>query len=85
MFKDNNTDITAVAMKVATQFVRIHASFLMIIEKILNRLITKFYNSDDVDVIAAELRPTKTRPTSFSKKQSETLPTDVNKDLKTEC
>ena len=85
MFEDNNKDITAAAMKVATQFARIHVSFLIIIEKILNRLITKFYNSDDVNVIAAELWPTKTRPTSFYKKQSETLPTDVNKDLKTEC
>ena len=57
-------------MKVATQFVRIHASILIIIEKILSRLITKFYNSDDVNVIAAELRHPKTRPTSFYKKQS---------------
>ena len=39
-------------------------------EKILNRPITKFYNSDDVNVIAAELRLTKTRPTSLYKRQS---------------
>ena len=45
-----------------TQFARIHASSLI---KILNRPITKFYNSDDVNVIAAELRLTKTRPTSL--------------------
>ena len=36
-------------------------------EKILNRPITKFYNSDDVNVIVAELRLTKERPTSFHK------------------
>ena len=35
------------------QFVRIHTSSLINIEKILNRPITKFYNSDDVNVIAA--------------------------------
>ena len=35
-----------------------------------DRPITKFYNGDDVNVIAAELRLTKTRPTSFDKKQS---------------
>ena len=35
-----------------------------------DRPITKFYNGDDVNVIAAELRLTKTRPTSFYKKQS---------------
>ena len=34
-----------------------------------DRPITKFYNGDDVDVIAEELRLTKTRPTSFYKKQ----------------
>ena len=41
------------------QFARIE------IEKILNRPITKFYNSDDVNVIAAELRFI-----SFYKKQN---------------
>ena len=40
------------------------------IEKTLNRPITKFYNGDDVDVIAAELRLTKVRSTCFNKKQS---------------
>ena len=35
-----------------------------------DRLITKFYNGDDVNMIAAELHLTKTRPTSFYKKQS---------------
>ena len=34
----------------------------------LNSPNTKFYNSDDVNVIAAELRLTKTRPTSFYEK-----------------
>ena len=70
------------------QFARIHASSLINIEKILNRPIAKFYNSNDVNVIAAELRLTKTRPTSFCKKHyllPETMPTDVNKILKTKC
>ena len=47
---------------------RVHTSSLINIGKTLNRPITKFYNSDDVNVIAAELRLTKTRPTSFCKK-----------------
>ena len=45
------------------QLARIHTSSLIKIEKILNRPINKFYNSDDVNVIAAELRLTNTRPT----------------------
>ena len=52
------------------QFARIHTSSLIKIEKILNRSITKFYNSDGVNVIAAELRLPKTRPTSLYKRQS---------------
>ena len=52
------------------QFARIHISSLINIEKILNRPITKFCNGDDVNVIAAELRLTKTRPTSFDKKRN---------------
>ena len=40
------------------QFARIYTSSLIKIKKILNRSITKFYNSDDVNVIAAELRLT---------------------------
>ena len=52
------------------QFARIQASSLINVEKILNRPITKFYNGDDVNVIAAELRLTKTRPTSFYKKHN---------------
>ena len=47
------------------EFARIHKSSFINIEKILNRPITKFYNDDDVNVIAAELWPTKMRPTSF--------------------
>ena len=39
-------------------------------EKTLNRPSTKIYNSDGVNVIAAELWLTKTRPTSCNKKQS---------------
>ena len=34
-------------------------------ECILNRIITRFYNSDDVNTTAADLRQTKTRPISF--------------------
>ena len=52
------------------QFARIHTSSLIKIEKILNRPITKFYNSDDVNVIAAELRVTKTRPASLYKRHN---------------
>ena len=32
----------------------------------MNRLITKFYNSDDVNAATAELRQAKTRPISLS-------------------
>ena len=49
------------------QFARTHTSSVINIGKILNRPITKFYNSDDVNVIAAELRRTKTWPSSFYK------------------
>ena len=52
------------------QFARIHTSSLMNTEKTLNRPSTKIYNSDDVNVIAAELWLTKTRPTSFNKKHN---------------
>ena len=57
------------------QFARVHTSSLITlkrkdIEKTLNRPITNFYNGDDVNVIAAELRFTKTRPTSFNKKHN---------------
>ena len=52
------------------QFARIHISSLIKIEKILNRPITKFYNSDDVNVVAAELRLTKTRPASLYKRHN---------------
>ena len=70
------------------QLARIHASSLIKTEKILNRPITKFYNSDDVNVIAAKLRLTKARPTSLYKRHNllqEKMPTDVNKVLKTKC
>ena len=53
------------ALVSSIQFARIHTSSLINIEKILNRSITKFYNSDDLNLIAAELWLTKTRPTSF--------------------
>ena len=48
------------------QFARIHTSSLVNIENILN--ITEFYNGDDVNVFAAELRLSKLSPTSFYKK-----------------
>ena len=56
--------------------------------KDLNRPLTKFYNGDDVNMTAAELHLTKTRPISFYKKHNlllETMPTDVKKVLKTKC
>ena len=73
---------------VTIQFARIHTSSLIKTEKTFNRPITKFYNGDDVNVIVAELRLTKTRSTSFNKKHNllkETMPTDVSKVLKTKC
>ena len=52
------------------QFARIHTSSLFNIEKILNRPITNFYNSNDINVIAEELSLAKTRPTSFYKEHN---------------
>ena len=52
------------------QFGRIQPSYLINIEKILNEPVTKFDNGDDANVIAAEFRLTKTRPTSLYEKQS---------------
>ena len=46
-------------------FTETQKSSLRKIEHILNRTITKFYNSDDVNTTTAELRQTKTRPISF--------------------
>ena len=57
-------------LKEQVQFARVHTSSLINIENILNRPITRFYNSVDVNVIAAELRLTNTRPTSFYKKHN---------------
>ena len=68
------------------QFARIHTSSLINNEKISNRAITKFYNSNDVNVIALELQLIKTRPTSFYKEFNllqEIIPTDVNKVFRT--
>ena len=62
--------IMKISRQIFIQFARIHTSSLIKIEKTLNRLITKFYNSDDLNVIAAELRLTKTRSTSFNKKHN---------------
>ena len=39
-------------------------------EKTFNKSITKFYNGNDVKVIAAELRLTKMRPTSVYEKHN---------------
>ena len=50
------------------QFEGIHTSSLIKIEETLNKSITKLYNGNDVNMIAAELRLTKMRPTSFNKK-----------------
>ena len=52
------------------QLARIHTSSLIKIEKILNRPITKFDNSNDVNVIAADVRLIKRRPTSFYKRHN---------------
>ena len=46
--------------------IQVHLSTL----KRLNRATTKIYNGDDVNMIAAESRPTETRPTSFNKKHN---------------
>ena len=43
-------------------FTEIHRSSLRKIKYILNSTITKFYNSDDVNTITAELRQTKAKP-----------------------
>ena len=64
------THVIAREKKMIKQFARIHTSSLIKIEKILNRPITKFYNSDDVNVIATELRLTKTRPASLYKRHN---------------
>ena len=56
--------------EISYQFVRIHTSPLINTEKILNRTITNFYNSNDVNVIAAELRLTEMRLTSSCKKHN---------------
>ena len=50
------------------QFARIHTSSLINSENILNRAITKFYNSGDVNKTAAELRFTKARLRKKKKK-----------------
>ena len=47
---------------ITTELARSHTSCLINIEKIFGRPITKFYDSDDVNVITAELGLTKTRP-----------------------
>ena len=56
--------------KECIQFARIHTSSLIKIEKILNRPITKFYNGDDVNKIAAESRLIKMRPASLCERNN---------------
>ena len=46
-------------------FTEIHRNFLEKVEWILNRPITEFCNSDDVNATAAEFRQTKTMPISL--------------------
>ena len=46
-------------------FTQIHRSLLEEVEWNLNRSITKFYNSDDVNATAAGLRQTKAMPISM--------------------
>ena len=48
--------------KVYSDWTETHGSLLEKAEQILNRPITKFYNIEDVNAIAAELRRPKTRP-----------------------
>ena len=55
---------------ISVRFARIHTNSLINIEKIFIRPNTKFYNTEDVNGIAAELQLTKTRPTSFYKKHN---------------
>ena len=50
------------------QFAGIHTSSFIKVDKTLNRATAKFYNDDDVNANAAELRLIKTRLTSFNKK-----------------
>ena len=54
----------------------------------MNRPITKFYNSNDTNVIVVELQLTKARSTTFYKKHNllkEIMLTDENKVFKTKC
>ena len=46
---------------ITTKLGRSHTSYLINIEKALNRPITKFYNGNDVNMITADLGLTKTR------------------------
>ena len=70
------------------QFPKIQMGSLINIEKILDWSISKFYTVSGINAIATELSLTKPWPTSFYKKQDlvlKTMPTDVNKVLKTKC
>ena len=54
-----------ISLSTKFHFTVIHRSSPRADEQILNTSISYFYNSHDVNVIAAKLRPTKTRPISF--------------------
>ena len=56
--------------RISVQLTKIPSSLLINIEKTLNRLITKFYG---VNVIAAELRLSKTGSRSFNEKQCQQM------------
>ena len=81
----NKNDISDLQAR-TKQFARIHTRSLINIEKILNRPIAKFYNSDDVNVI--ELQQSygslKQGELLFIRNNVllETIPTYVNKILK---
>ena len=49
----------------ANHFTEIHKSLLEKVEQILDKDITKFYNSDDANTTMAELWQTIIRPVSF--------------------
>ena len=53
-----------------TLYYTIRRSLLRAVEFILNRPITNFYNSHDVNIRAAGLRQTKTRPIYFVMKEN---------------
>ena len=65
-----NVDRLKLKKNTTTPFEKRSSSSLIKIGKILNRPITKFYNSDHENVTAADLRLSKTRPISFNIKDN---------------